>query len=162
MKTTNTENNYKGLKISTLFTIIIALLLFSNNVFSQMAARDNFLLTEKVKMKCPYVNFEYNAIGGKVFLKWTCKSNEQKTLFIIQKSDDGKNFETLKVKEGVCTKADVSLLYCYVDEKPNKKGKTYYRIGKIDKNGDIKYSEELVYNKLKPENQTKSFAQIKN
>jgi len=81
----------------------------------------------------------YNAIynSGKVFINWTAKNEPADCIYIIERSTDGKQFESVGVKEGIG--ASVELFYSWMDHTPLA-GFSYYRVKKIAKDGTQYFS----------------------
>ncbi|MBL7914834.1 MAG: hypothetical protein BWY67_01421 [Bacteroidetes bacterium ADurb.Bin397] len=77
----------------------------------------------------------YNS--GKVFLNWTAKEEPADCIYIVERSADGRQFESVGVKEGIGT--NVELFYSWMDHNPPG-GFAYYRVKKIAKDGTQFYS----------------------
>lgn len=76
----------------------------------------------------------YTAIfnSGKVFVNWTAKNEANDCIYIVERSNDGSNFESVGVKEGVAS--DMELFYSWMDSTPPA-GFAYYRVKKITHDG---------------------------
>jgi len=72
----------------------------------------------------------YNS--GKVFINWTAKDEPADCIYIVERSSDGRQFESVGVKEGIGT--NVELFYSWMDHTPPA-GFAYYRVKKIAKDG---------------------------
>ena len=70
-----------------------------------------------------------------IFLKWETNETYNNTLFIIERSNNGSSFE----KIGTVNSSIVSNLYSFTDAHPTE-GRNYYRIKKLNANGDFNYS----------------------
>lgn len=83
--------------------------------------------------------FNYSTIynSGKVFLNWTAKDEPADCIYIVERSSDGRQFESVGVKEGIGT--NVELFYSWMDQAPPA-GFAYYRVKKITKDGTQFYS----------------------
>lgn len=83
--------------------------------------------------------FNYTTIynSGKVFLNWTAKDEPADCIYIVERSSDGRQFESVGVKEGIGT--NVELFYSWMDQAPPA-GFAYYRVKKITKDGTQFYS----------------------
>ncbi|MFH2144138.1 MAG: T9SS type A sorting domain-containing protein [Bacteroidota bacterium] len=75
---------------------------------------------------------DYNTEGN-VLLEWITAVEVNNDYFIIEKTSDGKNFQTLTVIDGSGTTNYITK-YFYVDEKPFD-GVTYYRLRQTDFDG---------------------------
>lgn len=83
--------------------------------------------------------FNYTTVynSGKVFLNWTAKDEPADCIYIVERSSDGRQFESVGVKEGIGT--NVELFYSWMDQAPPA-GFAYYRVNKITKDGTQFYS----------------------
>jgi hypothetical protein len=77
----------------------------------------------------------YNS--GKVFLNWTAKNEPADCIYIIERSQDGKDFSSVGIKEGIGT--EIELFYSWMDDTPPD-GFAYYRVKKITRDGMQFYS----------------------
>lgn len=83
--------------------------------------------------------FNYTTVynSGKVFVNWTAKDEPADCIYIVERSSDGRKFESVGVKEGIGT--DLELFYSWMDHTPPA-GFAYYRVKKITKDGSQLYS----------------------
>lgn len=94
-------------------------------------------------------NFEANSnSNGQVQLNWETASELENQGFEIERSREGKKWETLDFVKGVGTTFDVQQ-YDWIDMKPYTQGLNYYRLKQIDFDGTTDYSE-IVVAELKP------------
>lgn len=77
----------------------------------------------------------YNS--GKVFLNWTARNEPADCIYIIERSQDGREYASIGVKEGIGT--EIELFYSWMDEAPPE-GFAYYRVKKITRDGMQFYS----------------------
>ena len=77
----------------------------------------------------------YNS--GKVFLNWTAKNEPSDCIYIVERSQDGKDFSSVGIKEGIGT--EIELFYSWMDDSPPD-GFAYYRVKKITRDGTQFYS----------------------
>ncbi len=77
----------------------------------------------------------YNS--GKVFLNWTAKNEPADCIYIIERSQNGKDFSSVGIKEGIGT--EIELFYSWMDDTPPD-GFAYYRVKKITRDGTQFYS----------------------
>ena len=77
----------------------------------------------------------YNSV--KVFLNWTAKNEAADCLYIVERSVDGKVYESVGIKEGLGTA--VELFYSWMDQTPPN-GYAIYRVKKIARDGSQYYS----------------------
>lgn len=83
--------------------------------------------------------YNYNTVynTGKVFVSWTSKNEPEDCVYVIERSGDGKDFQSVGVKEGIG--AEIELYYSWIDQTPPA-GFAYYRVKKITKEGTQLYS----------------------
>ena len=83
--------------------------------------------------------FNYTTVynSGKVFVNWTAKEEPADCIYIVERSSDGRKFESVGVKEGIGT--SLELFYSWMDHTPPA-GFAYYRVKKITKDGSQLYS----------------------
>lgn len=82
--------------------------------------------------------FEVKQNNGNCILDWETSSEKDNKGFYMERSNDGRNFETIAF---VSANANVvsGSKYTYTDEKPYD-GFNYYRLKQVDYNGDYEYS----------------------
>ncbi len=83
--------------------------------------------------------FNYTTIynSGKVFVNWTARNESADCIYIVERSVDGRDFESVGVKEGIGT--NMELFYSWMDHTPPA-GFAYYRVKKISRDGTQFYS----------------------
>ena len=105
--------------------------------------------------------FNYTAVynSGKVFLNWTAKDEPADCIYIVERSSDGRQFESVGVKEGIGT--NIELFYSWMDQTPPA-GFAYYRVKKIAKDGTQFYSAtNTILNQGSSFNPKENYAQGK-
>ena len=110
--------------------------------FSQVAIATS--KTAIVVLPIELLYFTGYAKGTYVVLEWITVSEENNDHFNIQRSKDGKNFETIGTIPGAGTSNDIRD-YLHVDDKPNK-GVNYYRLKQTDFDGQESFSEIIKVN----------------
>lgn len=85
---------------------------------------------------------EIHEVG--IALDWQISSEENNVGFDIEKSADGKNWETLDFVPGKSTTVNIQN-YKFIDAKPYE-GKNYYRLKQLDFEANFKYSEVININ----------------
>ncbi|MFH2143174.1 MAG: hypothetical protein ABIJ97_12175 [Bacteroidota bacterium] len=127
------------------FVLFCALfLLFFNSGFSQSTLASNLLLSENRTEYDDFLEFTAKKYDTVVYLSWVVKTDEKDYTFIIQRSYDKIEFETLGFKNAFGSKEKINILYCFSDE-PSilTTDKIYYRICKI-----ANTDNETVYSKI--------------
>lgn len=85
------------------------------------------------------VNFTAEAGLNHVDLHWSTASETNNDYFVVERSQDGVEIESLDTINGNGTTSEMHE-YTSVDESPHE-GLSYYRIKQVDFNGDFTYSE---------------------
>jgi hypothetical protein len=83
-------------------------------------------------------NAKYNQGQDNVLLEWTTLAESQNQYFVVERSENGLNFEEIGIKKGSLDTRFIKN-YQFWDFEPLHK-KIYYRIKQIDTNGDFSYS----------------------
>ncbi|MEL6636407.1 MAG: T9SS type A sorting domain-containing protein [Bacteroidota bacterium] len=81
--------------------------------------------------------------AGKVYLEWTTASERQNAYFKVQRSADGKDFETIGKVNGR-GQSWTSYDYAFEDATPLPQ-LNYYRLEQVDHDGSSSYSEVLAF-----------------
>nr|WP_262904856.1 T9SS type A sorting domain-containing protein [Hymenobacter pini] len=92
------------------------------------------------------VSFTAKAKGNQVALNWVTASELNNKQFEVQRSRDGRTFETILVKEGKGT-TSTSSTYNEFDKKPLN-GLSYYRLKQVDIDGSSSFSSAVTVNFL--------------
>jgi hypothetical protein len=72
--------------------------------------------------------------SGKVYLNWVTPSNSSDCVYVIERSEDGDEFEPVGLKEGIGS--PIELLYSWIDNNP-KEGESFYRIKQVNMEGKL-------------------------
>jgi len=86
------------------------------------------------------VSFSPVFTNGKTYVRWMVQNDEKDGLYIIERSEDGIDFEALGFRERIGSPLCVNLFYSYVDEAPFDNS-TYYRIMQVATDQTYKYSD---------------------
>jgi len=89
------------------------------------------------------VSFSGSVVNNGIMVQWTTTSEINNSHFIVQKSVDGVSFNnigTLTAKGSINTIANYALL----DNASIDKGKFYYRLQQVDKDGKLSFSKVIV------------------
>ncbi len=94
------------------------------------------------------ISFNGINLGNKNELKWTTAAETDNDYFVIQRSADGNNFESLKEIPGAGNSTS-RVDYSFIDTNPFE-GINYYRLKQVDFSGNYRYSEiiTLKYEKI--------------
>ncbi len=93
-------------------------------------------------------DFNASIKNGKNTLTWKTHNEDNNEKFEVQRSDDGKSFETIGVEMSKAENGNSSavLNYQFIDENPLN-GINYYRLKQVDKNGQFKlYDVQFIKN----------------
>lgn len=91
------------------------------------------------------LNFSAEEASGNVALKWTTLSEINNDFFTIERSTDGKVFETIGTTPGAGSSL-IKIGYTYTDYAPLP-GLSYYRLKQTDYNGDFEYFKIISLSK---------------
>lgn len=117
--------------------VFIVLMTVATSGMAQ-SARKNSVVSVADNMAAINIH-NYNTVynSGKVFLSWTSKNEQEDCVYVVERSPDGQQFQSVGVKEGIGS--DIELYYSWVDHTPPA-GFAYYRVKKITKEGTQLYS----------------------
>ncbi|HET9824345.1 MAG TPA: T9SS type A sorting domain-containing protein [Chitinophagaceae bacterium] len=122
---------------------------FSNNVsvtFDNLTISANYFYTggcppAQSPLPVMLMSFQGNMNNGKVNLQWSVAQNEEGEHFEIQRSVDGKTFETA----GIVMVSSKYGTESYTYSEVASSDKSYYRLEMVNKNGAIRYSKILAF-----------------
>ena len=100
---------------------------------------DGFSVTTISNFALPIalVSFDASVRNGMVYLNWETSSEHDNDFFLVERSHDGKTFESLLKVDGAGTSAQ-ALKYQAVDSNPYH-GTSYYRLSQTDYDGSTAY-----------------------
>jgi len=137
------KNLIKMKKITLSILFCISGLLFVNTSNAQTGNATE-LLGNKGKLVEDTVNsfisFSPVFVDGKTYVRWLVKNDKKDGLFVVERSEDGVDFEALGFKDRIGTQLLVNLFYSYVDEAPFP-GETLYRVMQVGSDNTYKYSD---------------------
>ncbi|MFN4122260.1 MAG: hypothetical protein ACK4GL_03020 [Flavobacteriales bacterium] len=123
---------------------ILAMILFSayqNNAQAQKIGTGLVGSSRLIEDNHNYIiSFSPVFNDGKTYLRWLVQNDEKDGLYIVERSDNGIEFEALGFRERIGSTLCVNLFYSYVDEAPFQ-GSTYYRIMQVSTDQTYKYSD---------------------
>lgn len=90
------------------------------------------------------LSFSGSVMNNSVLLKWETASEENNNQFEIERSADGKVFQTIGSVKGQGN-SDSLNEYSFIDQFPLR-GRSFYRLKQVDFNGQFEYSEVLQVN----------------
>jgi hypothetical protein len=110
-----------------------------------------------INIICPVLpitlyNFEGKSITGENHITWSTASETNNDYFTLERSVDGKNFETVAVIDGAGNSAK-PLNYSYVDTK-FERTVNYYRLKQTDHDRTFSYSSSIVVDNSRSKNVT--------
>jgi hypothetical protein len=135
------RDGIKGSAIKFLFfvqAIIFFLMLMTIKTASgQNSMQQNMLTSDASQGSGTIANYTTIYNSGKVFLNWTARNEAADCIYIVERSSDGKVYESVGIKEGIGTA--VELFYSWMDQTPPN-GYAFYRVKKIARDGSQYYS----------------------
>jgi hypothetical protein len=97
-----------------------------------------------VTLPVSYLYFKANRLGQMVFLEWATAMEENSQYFVLEKSDDGREFIPLDRVESAGYSDNITY-YEYLDL-TYRGGTHYYRLKQVDLDGEYAYSKVIVVN----------------
>ncbi|MEW6469818.1 MAG: hypothetical protein AB1458_12890 [Bacteroidota bacterium] len=89
--------------------------------------------------------FNTHYLDGKTYITWNVTDTSGQCVYYIERSEDGIVFQTIAVKKGFPSAAGQELSYSYIDMSPLPLY-SFYRIKRIDQNGETTSWISVVYN----------------
>lgn len=86
-----------------------------------------------------FISFSPVYREGKTYVRWLVKNDRKDGVFIVERSEDGNDFEALGFRDRIGTQLSVNLFYSYVDEAPLP-GYNHYRILQVGADNTYRYS----------------------
>jgi hypothetical protein len=151
MKTSMIQNKSRLMKVISLNLVMMVIFLiaipkFSNAQLPSKSESDGLLAyNDAVSPEIGLKSFTASLVEGVVYINWRMKGEPDKSVFMIERSINGGEFESLGLKDGFAApNKDIELLYCFQDITPLT-GNNVYRIKQFAKGG-IMYSQNLNIN----------------
>ncbi|MFH1320772.1 MAG: hypothetical protein ABII90_08990 [Bacteroidota bacterium] len=120
------------------FSMLLTSLLYAKNPKGDFALSGN---SDKLNNAMPYlVDHSAKYLEGNVYLKWRVKGQTDDCMYLIQRSDNGRDFNTVGYKAGIGSLPQLLILYCYIDKTPLQ-GTSYYRLMRIGWDLAVTYSD---------------------
>lgn len=133
------RDGIKGSALKFLFfvqaIIFILIIISAKTAFAQLPENQNNAPVVASAGSISGYTTVYNS--GKVFINWTARNEPADCIYLVERSADGKNFESVGIKEGIGT--NVELFYSWIDNTPPS-GYAFYRVKKINADGTQYYS----------------------
>ncbi|MEX1188598.1 MAG: hypothetical protein WED33_05025 [Bacteroidia bacterium] len=144
-------------------TLIASLLLTGNSLVAQTSEQ-----TFKVKPPSEakemvkdsvdnFLSFSPVYVEGKTYLRWLVGNDKKDGVFIVERSEDGDQFEALGFKDRVGSTKEVNLFYSYVDDAPPV-GYAHYRVMQVGVDHTFNYSDVVRVKTAASANSTGSAA----
>jgi hypothetical protein len=127
------------------FIVLIGIVFFSINIHAQntqtfvVAAPSDSpaLIKDDVDN---FISFSPVNVEGKVYLRWMVRNDRKDGVYIIERSDDGTNFESLGFKDRVGSDKNIKLFYSWIDVAPPAE-EAHYRIMQVGVDRTYTYSD---------------------
>jgi len=146
-------------KFFTLIASVVIACLYTNNANAQSGSNAMGLagkgkLTEDSLNT--FISFSPVHLDGKTYVRWLVKNDRKDGIFVVERSEDGTDFEALGFRDRVGTELTVNLFYSFVDEEPLP-GTSLYRVMQVGADNTYKYSSVVkVKNEKNPNRGTSS------
>jgi hypothetical protein len=154
---TTADKKFKNkMNLFLLFSMIM--MSFSNCASAQGPLKTESTIYTANTDQTHITNCTMISMQEKNYLKWTVKGEEENTIYIVERSVNDSEFESIGVKNGYASPKDFQILYCFTDDNPSALPCSY-RIKQIHLDGLVELSN--VENSNNPEGQT-LFGALKN
>ena len=87
-----------------------------------------------------FVSFSPVNVEGKVYLRWMVRNDRKDGVYIVERSKDGTNFESLGFKDRVGSDKNIKLFYSWIDVAPPSE-EAHYRIMQVGVDRTYTYSD---------------------
>jgi len=87
-----------------------------------------------------FISFSPVNVEGKVYLRWMVRNDRKDGVYIVERSDDGTNFESLGFKDRVGSDKNIKLFYSWIDVAPPT-DEAHYRIMQVGVDRTYTYSD---------------------
>lgn len=104
-----------------------------------------------------FISFSPVHLDGKTYVRWLVKNDKKDGIFVVERSEDGTDFEALGFRDRVGTELLVNLFYSFVDEEPFS-GTSLYRVMQVGADNTYKYSAVVKVKNEKNPNRGSSSA----
>jgi len=125
------------------FLIAILALATSQSLNAQSVSQSSSTLLNRGSLKADtlntFISFSPVHLDGKTYVRWLVKNDKKDGVFIVERSEDGNEFEALGFRDRVGTQLLVNLFYSYVDEEPLA-GENHYRVMQVGADNSYRYS----------------------
>ena len=127
------------------FIVLIGIVFFSINIHAQNTqsfvvatpSDSPALIKDDVDN---FISFSPVNVEGKVYLRWMVRNDRKDGVYIIERSDDGTNFESLGFKDRVGSDKNIKLFYSWIDVAPPAE-EAHYRIMQVGVDRTYTYSD---------------------
>ena len=127
------------------FVALIGIALFSINVHAQTT--QTFVVAAPSEVPAlvkddvdNFISFSPVNVEGKVYLRWMVQSDRKDGVYIVERSNDGTNFEALGFKDRVGSDKNMKLFYSWIDVAPPA-DEAHYRIMQVGVDRTFTYSD---------------------
>jgi hypothetical protein len=87
-----------------------------------------------------FISFSPVNVEGKVYLRWMVRNDRKDGVYIVERSNDGTNFESLGFKDRVGSDKNMKLFYSWIDVAPPV-DEAHYRIMQVGVDRTYTYSD---------------------
>lgn len=125
------------------FLIAILALAATQSLTAQTVSQSSSTLLNRGKLTVDtlntFISFSPVHLDGKTYVRWLVKNDKKDGVFVVERSQDGKEFEALGFRDRVGTQLLVNLFYSYIDEEPLP-GENHYRVMQVGADNSYRYS----------------------
>jgi hypothetical protein len=119
------------------------MLIAANQADAQTVSHSGTALLNKSSMvqdsANTFISFSPVYLDGKTYVRWLVKNDKKDGVFVVERSENGTDFEALGFRDRVGTQLLVNLFYSFVDEEPIP-GDNHYRVMQVGADNTYRYS----------------------
>jgi hypothetical protein len=154
---TTTDKRFKNkMNLFMLFSMIM--ISFSQCVSAQGPLKSENIVFTNNTDQIHITSCTMISVQEKNYLKWTVKGEKENTIYVVERSINGNEFESIGIKKGYASPENFQILYCFTDDNPSALTCSY-RIKQIHSDGFVQLSN--VENTNNPDGQS-LFGALKN
>jgi len=125
-----TQKKEKGIIAKTIILnlIISSTIIMGTSVYAQRASdAQQYAFNNQNAGKYMLTSFTVKYVEGKAYVNWLTFEPATESIYVLERSDDGKNFKSINTKPGCKSPGHIELLNSFVDANPIP-GTSFYRL----------------------------------
>lgn len=89
------------------------------------------------------VSFTATPREGTTYLNWKVQGEQNNCAYVVERSQDGVNYEIIDFKEGFEAPSHLTLLYSWKETAPEGVRECWYRVQRVDFENPVRYSKPV-------------------